>query len=102
MQNRSRKAPHVRYRNRRFQRDEKESPLAFVFYPYRLEKTRSIVPKTRDLSTKSPRVFLYIPRVLRESGGLFAHDGRAKYPTCVSGLKISRKAACSPRWRIFV
>ncbi len=64
------------HRDTQSQHDGKESSLAFVLYSYRLEKTRSVVPKTRGLSTKSPRVFLYIPRVLRESGGLFPRDGR--------------------------
>ena len=64
------------HRDTQSQHDGKESSLAFVLYSYRLEKTRSAVLKSRGLSTKSPRVFLYIPRVLRESGGLFPRDGR--------------------------
>lgn len=64
------------HRDTQSQHDGKESPLAFVQCSYRLRVTRRVVPKTRGLSAKSPRVFLYIPRVLRESGGFFPRDGR--------------------------
>ena len=102
VQNCSRKAPHVRHRNRRLQRDGKKSPLALVQCSYRLGITRSAVLKSRGLSTKSPRVFSQTSRVSRKSCGLFQHDGRAKYPTGASGLKISREVPCRRQLRFFV
>ena len=77
------------HRDTQSQHDGKESPLAFVQYYYCLGITRSAVLKSRGLSTKSSRVFSQTSRVSRKSSGLFQHDGRAKYPTGASGLKIS-------------